>query len=106
MINAHNILVGNFWEPNTKMDLKEVWCEGVDWIYLSQYRIPWRGPVDPEINFCIHEGRTFLYQQSEYPFLKESAQSYLTMKILNHFRYVRPSVQRPAILTEEFRGFP
>jgi len=48
MRNAYNILVGKpegkrpvgrrrrTWEGNIRMGLREIWCEGVDWIHLTQ----------------------------------------------------------------------
>jgi hypothetical protein len=33
------------WEGNTKIDLKEVWYCGVDWIHVAQYRAQWRALV-------------------------------------------------------------
>jgi hypothetical protein len=30
------------WEDNIKMDKKEIWCEGVDWIHLAQDRDRWQ----------------------------------------------------------------
>jgi hypothetical protein len=54
MRNAYIILVGKsewkkepHWRPrrtreyNIKMDLKETWHEGVDWIYVNQDRSRW-----------------------------------------------------------------
>jgi hypothetical protein len=49
-INACNILVGkpegnrhldkpkHRWEGNIRMDLREIGCEGVDWVHLTQDR--------------------------------------------------------------------
>jgi hypothetical protein len=34
------------WEDNTKMDLKEVGCGGMDWIELAQDRDRWRALVN------------------------------------------------------------
>jgi hypothetical protein len=56
--NAHKILVTklkgkkplgrhrySIWIDNIKMDLKEIGCEGVEWIYLSHYRAQWWDPT-------------------------------------------------------------
>jgi hypothetical protein len=34
------------WEDNIRMDLKEIWWEGVDWIQLAQDRDQWRAVVN------------------------------------------------------------
>jgi len=47
--NANVILVGKpeekrlsrRWEYNVKMNLKQLGCEGVDWIKLAQNRVHW-----------------------------------------------------------------
>jgi len=41
------------WEDNTKMDLQEVGCGGVDWIDLAQGRDRWRAVVSAAINRWI-----------------------------------------------------
>jgi hypothetical protein len=33
------------WEDNIKMDLKEVRCEGMDWIHMAEDRDQWRAVV-------------------------------------------------------------
>jgi hypothetical protein len=38
------------WEDNTKMDLQEVGCGGVDWIELAQERDRWRELVNAVMN--------------------------------------------------------
>ena len=60
---TYRILVGNpegkrplgrprlRWEDNIKMDLKEVGCGGMDWIYLVQDRDSWRALVNAVMNF-------------------------------------------------------
>jgi hypothetical protein len=30
------------WDDNIKMDLREIWIDGVNWIQLSQDRVQWR----------------------------------------------------------------
>lgn len=52
MRNAHDILIeklegknpsGRPWcrQDDIKMDFKEIGCEGVNWIHLTQYRDQW-----------------------------------------------------------------
>jgi hypothetical protein len=38
------------WEDNIKMDLKEVECEGMDWIELAQDRDRWLALVSAVMN--------------------------------------------------------
>jgi hypothetical protein len=63
--NAYQVLVGKpegrklFGRPrrtledNIKMDIKEIWCDGVDWIHLAQDTLQWRALVNPVMNQCI-----------------------------------------------------
>jgi hypothetical protein len=49
MRNAYRILVGkpelkrslgrHTWKDNTKMDLEEIRCEGMDWIHLAKCKV-------------------------------------------------------------------
>jgi len=41
------------WEDNAKMDLQEVECEAVDWLYLAQDRNRWRALVNAVTNFRV-----------------------------------------------------
>jgi len=41
------------WESNIKMDLREVGCEGMDWIELAQDRERWRALVIPVLNLRV-----------------------------------------------------
>jgi hypothetical protein len=41
------------WEDNTKMDLQEVGCRGMDWIELAQDRGRWRVLVNAVMNLRI-----------------------------------------------------
>jgi len=62
MRNAYKILVGKpegkrpfgrprrSWENNVKMDLKEIWWKGVDWIRLAQDRDQWWALVNTVVN--------------------------------------------------------
>jgi hypothetical protein len=33
------------WENNIKMDLREIWIDGTNWIRLAQYNVQWRAFV-------------------------------------------------------------
>jgi hypothetical protein len=53
MESEDRILIGNpegrhrrRWEHNIRMDLSEIWWEGVDWIYLAQDRNRWQAVVN------------------------------------------------------------
>jgi hypothetical protein len=63
--NAYRILVGKpegkrplgrsrrRWVDNIKIDLKEIWWDGVDWIDLAQDRDQWRALVNTVMNFWV-----------------------------------------------------
>jgi hypothetical protein len=62
--NACRILVGKTegkiplgrprWVDNVKMDLREIGCDGVDWIELAQDRDQWRALVNTVMNLRVH----------------------------------------------------
>jgi hypothetical protein len=63
--NAYKILVGKTegnrllgrlrrrWEDNIRMNLREIWWEGVDWMHLVQDRDQWQDLVNMIINFQV-----------------------------------------------------
>jgi hypothetical protein len=65
MRNSYKILVekpegkrllgrpGRGWEDNIRMDIREIGCEGVDWIHLAQHRDQWRAVVNTVMNLRI-----------------------------------------------------
>jgi len=65
MRNAHKILLGDpegkrqlgrqwrKWEDIIKMYLKEIGCEYILWIYLTQNSDQWRAPVNTVMNLWV-----------------------------------------------------
>jgi hypothetical protein len=65
MVNAYSILVGKpesmgplgrprqRWEINIGVDLREIGCEGVDWIDLAQDRDQWRALTNTVVNLWV-----------------------------------------------------
>jgi hypothetical protein len=45
------------WEDNTKLELQEMGCGGINWIDLPQDRNKWRALVNAVINFGFHKMR-------------------------------------------------
>jgi hypothetical protein len=45
------------WEDNVRIDLREIWREGVDWMHLAQDRDQWPAPVNTVTNFWFHKRR-------------------------------------------------
>jgi hypothetical protein len=41
------------WEDNIKIDLQEVGCRGMDWLYLAQDRDRWRALVNTVISLRV-----------------------------------------------------
>jgi hypothetical protein len=41
------------WEDNIEMDIREVGCEGMDWINLAQDRDRWRALVNAVMNLRV-----------------------------------------------------
>jgi hypothetical protein len=41
------------WEDNLKMDLREIWTDGVNWIQLAQDRVQWRAFVNTVMNLWV-----------------------------------------------------
>jgi hypothetical protein len=41
------------WEDNIKMDLREIWIDGANWIRLAQDRVQWRGFVNTVMNLWV-----------------------------------------------------
>jgi hypothetical protein len=63
--NAYRVLVGNpegkrplgrrrhRWVDNIKMDLREIRCDGMDWIDLAENRDQWRPLVNTVMNLPV-----------------------------------------------------
>jgi hypothetical protein len=41
------------WEDNIKLDLREIWIDGENWIRLAQDRVKWRAFVNKVINLRV-----------------------------------------------------
>jgi hypothetical protein len=41
------------WEDNIKMDLKEIECDGIDWLGLAHDRDQWRALVNTEMTLRV-----------------------------------------------------
>jgi len=62
----YNILVGkpewkrplgsprHRWIDNIRMDLREMWWKGVDWMHLAQGGDPWHAIVNMVMNLWVH----------------------------------------------------
>jgi hypothetical protein len=45
--------LGRRWENNSKLDLREVGWDGVDWMHLAHDRDQWRDLVNTVMNFWV-----------------------------------------------------
>jgi hypothetical protein len=62
------------WKDNINMDIKEIMCEVVDWIQVTQNRDQCRAVVNTVMSSWIpHRGGKFLDQPRDYQLLKHSA---------------------------------
>jgi hypothetical protein len=41
------------WEDNIKMDIREIWIDGVNWIQLARDRVQWRAFVKTVMNLRV-----------------------------------------------------
>jgi hypothetical protein len=41
------------WEDNIKMDLREIWINGANWIQLAHDRVQWRAWVNTVMNLRV-----------------------------------------------------
>jgi hypothetical protein len=41
------------WEDNIKMDLREIWIDGANWIHLAQDRVQWRACINTVMNLRV-----------------------------------------------------
>jgi hypothetical protein len=41
------------WENDIKMDLREIWIDGANWIEVDQDRVQWRACVNTVINLRV-----------------------------------------------------
>jgi hypothetical protein len=45
--------LGRIWIDNIKMDVREIWWEGVDWTHLAQDRDHWLAVVNTVTNLQV-----------------------------------------------------
>jgi hypothetical protein len=43
----------NRWVDNIRMNLREIWWEGEDWMHLPQDRDWWQYLVNTAVNLCV-----------------------------------------------------
>jgi hypothetical protein len=41
------------WKDNIKIDLKEMGCEGMDWVYMAQDRDKWHTDMNTVMNLRV-----------------------------------------------------
>jgi hypothetical protein len=41
------------WEDNIRMNVKEIGCEGIEWIHLAQNRVQWQAPMNTVMNLWV-----------------------------------------------------
>jgi hypothetical protein len=41
------------WEDNIKLDLREIWIDGANWIQLAQDKVRWRAFVNTVMNLRV-----------------------------------------------------
>jgi hypothetical protein len=41
------------WEDNIKLNLREIWIDGANWIQLAQDRVQWRAFVNTVMNIRV-----------------------------------------------------
>jgi len=41
------------WEDNIKMDRREIWIDGANWIRLAQGKVQWRAFVNTAMNLWV-----------------------------------------------------
>jgi hypothetical protein len=86
--NTYKILVGNperkrplgrYWRrwEDTRIDLKEIMCEDVDWILLSQDRDQWQTLVNTVMKFQVPLSKITLFHRM------------LTVHIQRHFPFTQ-----------------
>jgi hypothetical protein len=71
------------WEDNIKMDLREIWWGGMDWIDLAEDMDQWRGPVKKAKYLRFHKmlGISWLAEQ-----LAVSQEGLRSMELVNHLQ--------------------
>lgn len=55
------------WWYDSRIDLKQIGCESLDWIQMAQDRVKWRNLVNTAMAFLFHKTWDFLDHLCEYP---------------------------------------
>jgi hypothetical protein len=61
------------WGGNIKLNLREIWIDGANWIRLDQDRVQWRAFVSTVMNIGFHKESRLLFDKlSDYQLFKDA----------------------------------